>query len=1256
MSNSGILAQVQVQHRIAWNDAVEQGNKTGFSFAQSIYNDEVPESPLYYTSQNITRGTISDSKLVITGVEVLEVDPLLAAKIKNKAYTLTLDIAEVRGKSTLNTLLNPIRINENGKIERLISFTVEYNIGNRSNFSNRNPPATFTSVLNGGDIYKISVNTTGIYKIDKTFLENKLGINLSTVDPRKIKIYGNRGGMVTESNAIERDDDLQELSLFASGESDGKMDAGDYFLFYAEGAEIWRYDDKGKEYVTKKNIYDVNNYYFIKIDATNGKRISQAPLIDTPASITLSSYESLQRYEEDKTNLLGAFPGTEGTGKDWYGDPFKTQREKNYSTNFDFSNYLKSEPIAVRMVFAGRAPNNSAVILSIGSRNINTVIGSAFGQNSISTYARRVNINQNILINDDAPTVRLNYPSVGGSSEGWLDFIQLSIMKTLVLPENGILTFRNKATIGNGSMAFDIQNYRNQIIWDVTNPYQPQSLAVQSNSIKFNSGSIPNEFVAHLGLASAIEPSALGKIKNQNIHSIEVEDMLVVYHPNFRAAAEKFVAHRTNHSGIAVRAVDVTQVYNEFSSGKLDPGAIRDMAKLLLSRNPNFRYMMLLGDGSYDYRAIVKDIKNENFIPVYETDESLDPVEGFPSDDFYGLLGENEGVDLVGGLDTYIGRLPARTVDEAAAMIDKIIHYETSANTLGDWRLRNGYSADDEDGNLHLNDMDDIAENTERRYPVLNQQKVYFDAFPQVSTFGENRYPDATKAINENIFKGQLTLTYLGHGGPLGWAQERVLTVPDIQNWTNYDAMTLMITATCSFASYDDPAITSPAEYAILNPKGGAIALFSTTRPVYTNSNKLLTDAALEELYKKENGQNASIGKVLTDGKNKYLSGGFRINSRKFALLGDPSLKIAFPKYEVSTSSINGKDANTFSDTLSAFEKVTISGTITDSDKNVRSGFNGTIYPTVYDKKTTQQTLANDGGSKINFKVYRNIIFKGAATVTNGQWSFSFFIPKNINYSIGNSRISYYASDELRDDAAGVYTGLLIGGVSKNNITDNVGPMMDIFMNDESFVFGGLTNDSPTLLLNLEDDFGINVTGSAIGQDITAILDNDSKNVFILNDFYEAAKDNFSNGKVRFPLKGLTKGTHSIVAKAWDISGNSTERRTEFLVANSGDDVLKHVLNYPNPFTTITNFAFEHDLANTDLEVIISIYSVTGKLVKTIVENKYSTGFRVNDVKWTGRDDFDSKLGRGLYLYKVKIRSKELNLTRESDFEKLIIL
>lgn len=1246
-----------VQQTLRWNNTDLNEGKLTLGENQ-VYNEAFPLSDAFFYSQPYSKAIITASSLTVQASSIISIPDSLASQL-SEAYIYNIDIVEIRQQYRLHLHLNPIRKISNNQAEIITKFSINFQYDPIVSSSLRNPEATYQSVLASGDIYKIKINKTGLYKIDKTFLESQLGINVNNINPKKIKIYGNRGGRIPEANSAYRVDDLKQLSIYITGESDIKFDAGDYILFYGEGADMWSWDEAAQRYRFDKNIYDEYNYYFIKIDQEDGLRIKTAVQVSESPEFVISNYDMLQRWEEDKINLLGSFSGTEGTGKDWYGDIFNSVKEKKYNTSFDFTGLIRDSLIQVEMAFAARGSSASSVTLKIGDKSFNKSISSVNTINYESVYARRIVLQEKFLTSQATPEVILSYPMASTDFTGWLDYIQIINNRALTAPTAGQISFRNYRTQGYRTAAFEFTQAHEATIWDVTDPFTPLLIPNTGKGFTFYPESQNKAFLAHQLDKGALEPVAMGKISPQNLHAMDNEDMIIVYHPNFKQEAERLADFRSKQSGLKILLASTDQIFNEFGGGKADPAAIRDMARLLLYRNPDFKYLLLFGDGSYDYKGIDKSIPAENFVPLYETDESLDPIYGFPSDDFFGLLGDNEGIGLVGGLDIYIGRIPIRSHEEAKNVVDKIIHYETNPATLGDWRIRTGYVCDDEDSNVHLRDTDEIARTDENRHALFTQQKVYIDAYKQVSTSGEKRYPDANKAINDQIFKGQISMTYLGHGGPLGWAQERILTIPDIDSWTNKDNLALIVTATCSFGAYDNPAKLSPAEAALLNPKGGAIGLMTTTRAVYTNTNKLLTDATHEQMLKKVNGQAPTLGYIMTEGKNKYhTDGSFRTNSRKFVLLGDPSVPLALPKYQVITEKINGKDATGVIDTISALKKVVISGFVGDADNQILSDFNGTIYVTVYDKKSQLLTLSNDGRTSpvFPFTMYKNVIFKGTATVTSGNWSISFWTPKNIDYSYGLGRIAYYAHDGSSRDAAGYFNNIPIGGSSKNLVIDNQPPQLTAYMNDESFVSGGVTNANPILLLNLSDDLGINVTGNAIGQDITATLDGDNSNIFILNDFYEAKKDDYTSGVVRFPLNKLSTGSHYIMAKAWDISGNSAETRIDFVVTDQNDHALSRVINYPNPFTTNTQFQFEHNLSNTELEIVVNIYTITGRLVKSIVQTKYSSSFRVNDITWSGDDDFGADLARGVYLYKIQIWSKELNIKKESKFEKLVKL
>ena len=1160
----------------------------------------------------------------------------------------------------------PIRKVAEGQYERLVSFELRLIFSPKAVSAKPRGGNTYTSVLNDGDIYKFGVSQNGIYKLDFNFLKNELGVPVENIDPRTIKIYGNSGGTLPELADAPRPDDLMENAIEVIGEGDGKFDNGDYILFYGQGADKWTYDATSQTFSYPKNFYATQNFYFLKISSGNGLRIQAQPSVSGP-TYTSTAFNDFLRYEKESVNLLHDWSYGEGSGRQWFGDYFKVKTSADYL--FQIPNLLPSEPVKLNATFAGRIANGSSGRFSItangvkfNSGNFSTTKGS-----STDTFANLQNISGEFMPGSSDLNITLDF-IIGSNSfnEGWLDYMEFNFRRQLQMSGDQMI-FRDVRSISHPVSAFKLGNATsNLIVWDITDPLAPKrqegnlsgtdwTFNAETNSLK--------EFIAFNNAKGFLTPAeAIGKIENQNYHGLKDVDLAIVYHKDFVDDAIRLADHRSEFSNFEVALVDIDKLYNEFSSGRKDASAIRDFARMLFDRNPGrFRSLLLFGDGSFDSRDIYS--LGGDFIPVYETINSLSPIYAYPSDDYFAMLSDGEGDNISqGSLDIGVGRLPVKDADEARGVVDKIIHYDLNAGNLRDWRNRVLFIGDDEDSNLHTRDADGIAVDIGNKNPNLNIEKVYLDAFPQVSTPGGTRVPLATDAINNGVFKGVLAMVYLGHGGVKGWAQERIVKIEDILSWNNIDKLPLIITATCSFAAYDDPAFTTAGELAILNKNGGAIALYTTVRPVFASANEALTRKSVDTLFYKFDHEIPTIGEVLRLSKNKV---GDKSNSRKFTLLGDPSQKLALPNYQVATTSINGHNlASGITDTLRALQKVTIEGQVQDDFGNVLTDFNGIVYPTIYDKKITYRTLSQDPGSPpFDFGLQKNIIFKGRASVTNGQFKFTFVVPKDIDYNFGDCKISYYAADESSmRDAAGNFQEVIVGGTDQAAIADDHGPKVEVFMNNESFVFGGITNPDPVLLVKLEDDNGINVVGNSIGHDLAGILDKNTQQTYILNDFYEAGLDDYTRGEVRYPLYNLAEGRHEIKVNAWDIANNPAEGYTEFVVVTSAEVALKHVLNYPNPFTSSTCFMFEHNQSGVELDIMVQIYTISGRLIKTLEERIISTGYRLGSddcIRWDGRDDYGDPLAKGVYLYKVKVRSAntgDTTLEGESEFEKLVIL
>ena len=1118
----------------------------------------------------------------------------------------------------------------------------------------RSPKYTDNSVLGDGKVYKIEVSKDGIYKIPYSYL-NDMGLNLESINPKNIKLYGNGGGMLPQLITDNYMDDLVEVPIYIEGEADEKFDQSDYILFYGEGQDKWIFNNTTKNWNHIKNIYSDHNYYYLKISDTRGLRIDPVTNQNSPFYIS-NNIDSYAEHEEDLVNLLGSYNKTEGSGQDWYGEFISNGSEKDFSSYFKNFIFDKSEGVDINVVFAGRDDNSKSLTLSTSSATFDSTINGVSISDPESIYANTKTIRENFIPAKDKVSIKIKYQG----EKGWLDKIILNSRMPAKFQGKQMM-ISDKYAPNNTIAGITLKGTNtNTMVWDITDHNNVKSLdiAKDNNTIVYNSGK-SSRFIAFDKTGDFLTPGKSTEIENQNIHGILDAEMLVVYPQEFEESAIDFAKFREEHSGIKTYAVELQKIFNEFSCGKWDPTAIRDFARMLKVKNDKFNYLLLFGDGSFDARGRMR--KTDNFIPVYETKKSLDPIFSFPSDDYFGLLSYGEGTNrLSGKVDIAIGRFPVRNIEQAKIFVQKIKDYETDINHYGNWINNISLSADDIDTNgdtAHFFGAERINTNISKKYPVFNINKIYLDSYIQENNAGGQRYPDATRAINLSFYSGNLMFVYVGHGGPKGLAQERVLQINDILNWENKYKLPLLITATCSFTGFDDPKYNTAGEIAFLKKKGGVIGLFSTVRAVYSSSNDALMESTFDAFFKDDESKHLPIGEIIKISKNTTSSS--VENKRKFLLFGDPSLRMKFPKYKVVTQSINDipVDSTAIIDTLSALDKVTIKGYIADNSGQIMNDFNGKINVTLFDKPVQRMTNNNDHqASKYKFTIQRDILFKGLAKVNNGEFEIAFILPKDINYQYGRGKLSYYAIDNKLEQAAGYYTGFSIGGTSGNVVIDKEGPEIDLYMNDIGFAYGGITNSSPILLGYLSDESGINISSSSIGHELSGEMDKNIDDKFILNDFYKSDVNSYKKGSFRYPLSKLKPGKHTIKVTAYDIFNNKSEKLIEFVVLDKSKTKLSHVLNYPNPFTTQTNFRFEHDLADSDLDIIINIFTLSGKVVKTIKYSTFSPGFEISDISWDGTDDYGSKLANGIYLYKIKVFSQEYNITKESKFEKLVIL
>lgn len=1097
-----------------------------------------------------------------------------------------------------------------------------------------------SSVLSSGQWFRIAVLKDGIYRIDYSGLKQ-----LGLTNPSQPRIYSNNFGQLSYFNNDPRPDDLQEVAIMMMTGNDGIFNEGDYLLFYGQGTGRWKFNASSGDYSYTRHNYSDTAFYFLTSGPVQGKSISYSQNQSGIVNYSSNQSDVLFIHEQEDENLIKS-------GREWY-QPVSAL--KGLAINPGFTDIVLTERIKTRIRVLGRASVQTLFRLYEGETVRKSLQIQAVNLYATTgTYAQITDSTGTMYPLSSSPTYEIRFFNNGQiSANGWLDFIWLRARRYNTYG-GGTLFLRDSKSAGSGMVTeFSITcQALNPIIWDVTDPFNPSKIQYSSDGekIKFKSVTGTLRTFVLFGEADIIQPLIKSRqLPNQNLHGSEPADMIIITNPFFRKYAEKLAAVHLANSGLISQVATPGEVYNEFSGGVSDIVALRNFVRMkYLKQNGSTRplkYLLLFGDGSYENKTLPPD--NPNFIPTYQSQNSNIVVSSFTSDDFYGLLENGEG-EAEGTEDIGIGRFPVSDTIQAGNLINKIIRYLDPSNT-GDWKNVICITADDEDGNTHMSDAEGLSTLLKDSVPVFNVDKIYLDAFRQVTSVNGQSYPDVTTAINNRINSGCLIFNYIGHGNEDGLAHERVVKTEHINSWTNGAKLPLFITATCEFSRFDDIDINiitgkmtgkpSAGEMVLLNENGGGIALMSTTRVVYSAPNYFLNKSIFNYAFDQDSSGNPMrLGDIIRLAKNSSGSGP---NKRNFSLLGDPALRLAYPWHgKVVTDSINHVAIPGVTDSLKALTMVTISGHITDARGRELTDFSGVVSPIVYDKATSIKTLANDGGSTFRYSIRNNILFSGKTTARKGKFRFTFIVPRDIDYSYGAGKISYYANDSSVD-MNGCYMDIIVGGFARITAEDTTGPVIRLFMNDTLFRNGGITDNSPKILAMIEDNGGINTTGAGIGHDLTAYLDNDRNKSYLLNNYFENDFDNYIKGRILYGLSDLSEGNHSLTLKAWDNYNNSSEESITFLVESDGKFILKNLTNYPNPIIEGTSITVEHNRPDEKLEVTISIFDMSGRIIRRIESFIHTSGYQLEPVVWDGNTDGGKRAGRGIYPYRVNIRTPE---------------
>ena len=1247
-----LWGQMKVDHpiRLQWNGVATQRLDTdtllymdlesGFyegtmpvvRYSLPIYDDavkveakclDVKTEALSEAEMQATRGFSCDSEFVVTAT------PLRS-----------------RDEAMLSVRIVPFR-QKDGHYEKLLSATLSVTLTPDLDNVKSNPTYATRSAMASGTWYKIGLPETGIYKLTASEL-TELGIDVSSLDPRQIRIYHNGGGVLPELNSTSRPDDLVEVPIYVAGEADGRFDNNDYILFYGRGPVCWKMETDRVAYSHVQNPYDDYAYAFVVVGLGQGKRIVDADQPIENADEIINQFLDYQVYEKDQYNL-------NRMGRTYYGD--KMELSSSQSFDFEFPNVVTTRPCFVKTALAGRNFQQASFAVLLNNTqhalySINTTTSSTekpYGYNVGGWFSARTS--------SETVRISLKHNTYGPTttSEGYVDYILVNAWRQLTIT-GGQMLFRNpEATLVSKTYEYHLTGATQQTqVWDVSDPRNPAIVKGQLNGATYSfrtKGDRENEFVVHNG-STYCSAKAFGKVDNQNLHGVRDVDFVILTYDGFMEQAERLQAlHDRLDPELNVYITTPEKVYNEFSCGAKDVSAIRDFCRMLyLDSTPGhkLKYLLLLGDCSYDYKnrdGIV------DFVPSYETVNSLDPATTFVTDDFFGFMDENEG-DISHSLaDIGIGRFPVQTMEQATQMVDKIVRYvEKDESSMQPWRNTVTFFTDDEGG---------FVRNAEALAAKLKEvggegivvDKIYLDAYQQVSAPGGEIAPDVNAVLNSRMEKGTLVLNYIGHGGEVQLAEEKILQRKDVDSWRNAPMYPLMITGTCEFSRFDDHKRTSLGEYAFLNQYGGMIAMFTTSRLTYGPQNQFFAEGLYNNLFRISGGEHYRFGDVYRMGKT---NGG--TDEKRYVFFGDPALRLAYPKWTVETLSINGQypgyDLDSivindstwqtypvYHDTIGALQPVEIEGVIKDLEGNVASNFNGIVNVIVYDKEAELFTMGTVT-APINFKLRNSMIFNGKAEAINGRFKISFIVPRDISYRFGRGLINYYATN-YDIDANGNCDTFIIGGFYDEATEDIAGPEIKLFIDDTLFVNGGLTGQNPMLLAFVEDESGINTTGAGIGHDIIATLTGPSKNTYCLNDYFSAELDQPGKGSISYKMQDLADGDYTLTVKVWDIYNNSGTASIDFTVVNNNGMVVENVFNAPNPVTDETRFVFDHNQVGNNMKVDIYIYDIMGRWVTTLSETVSGTSARITPICWDGRGAHGENLRNGIYVYRVVATSDD---------------
>lgn len=769
-------------------------------------------------------------------------------------------------------------------------------------------------------------------------------------------------------------------------------------------------------------------------------------------------------------------------------------------------------------------------------------------------------------------------------------------------------------------------------------------------------------------------------IANQDLHADGQADLVIII-PASRTLlkqAQRLKEFHESHDGMRVNIVAADQLYNEFSSGTPDANAYRRYLRMLQDRAATEadmpKYLLLFGDCVWDNRMLTADCKRfdpDDYLLVYESENSFSETVCYAGDSWMGILAEGAGSDARRELqDVGVGRFPVTTVAEAKIMVDKTINYSKNQNG-GAWQNTIMFMGDDGNDNIHMKDVDSVANSVGRDYPNFLIKKVMWDAYTRESSATGNTYPEVSKIIRQQQANGALVMDYGGHGSATLISHESVLGLSDFSE-SRTSNLPLWVTAACDIMPFDGVTETI-GESAVLNEKGGAVAFYGTARTVFTSANKYINHAFMKRVLSLQDGKPIALGEAHRLAQNDVMLGTNRYptptredpnktspeqdnseNHLQYSLLGDPALSLNLPTAQVVVDEIDGVAVGSGTmPTVKAGSVIKMKGHVAGVE-----GFNGVVTATVRDTQeeiTCKLNNTSGDGAEVAFKYLdrTKTLYHGSDSIRNGQFELTFAVPKDINYADGQGMINLYALNTDKTIRANGSCDQFIVGGSAEAKNDSVGPSIYCYLNSPSFVDGGNVNSTPYFVAEIKDKDGINAAGSGIGHDLQLVIDGDMAKTYTLNNNFSYDFGTYTSGSTFYSIPELEEGPHRLQFRAWDIQNNSSTAVLHFNVVKGLRPQLFNIGVTNNPARTSTTFIISHDRMESNMDVVIELFDAAGRQMWRHAENGVSATGNYT-VDWDLSVDGGRPLQTGVYLYRVKVSSEGSSYVSKT--KKLIVI